>query len=413
MKTKDIITGLADKPEQPDFTPTRAAGLARLDLFAARAGDMYDRCRNYDLGPEQRTNVSALSPWIRHRLIAETEVLDAVLSKHSFDVAERFVHEIFWRTYFKGWLEQHPSVWHAYQAGLQRQIKSVEKDRRLAAAYTNATCAQTGIACFDVWSEELVRTGYLHNHARMWFASIWIFTLRLPWELGADFFLRHLMDGDPASNTLAWRWVAGLQTKGRPYIARVSNISKFTDGRHCPTHQLNTNVAALEEDAEHRQLPLRGALRPADITGDYLLLITEEDMRVADILPHPPAAIFGALATGARSPLPLSAVAGSFADGAMQDACSGAEIIRSRAWSGALIAACAAAQVKTVVTGYAPVGPVAAALHDASRELEAAGVTLLQVRRPFDTVAWPHATKGFFKMKKAVPSILKELDFKI
>jgi deoxyribodipyrimidine photo-lyase len=65
--------------------------------------------------------------------------------------------------------------------------------------------------------QELVETGYLHNHARMWFASIWIFTLRLPWELGADFFLRHLLDGDAASNTLSWRWVAGLHTKGKHY----------------------------------------------------------------------------------------------------------------------------------------------------------------------------------------------------
>ena len=72
MKTKDMIASLTDKTERPVFTPTRAAGLARLDLFAERAGDMYDRCRNYDLGPEQRANVSALSPWVRHRLITET-----------------------------------------------------------------------------------------------------------------------------------------------------------------------------------------------------------------------------------------------------------------------------------------------------------------------------------------------------
>ena len=50
----------------------------------------------------------------------------------------------------------------------------------------------------------------MHNHVRMWFASIWIFTLNLPWQLGADFFMQHLLDGDPASNTLSWRWVAGI-----------------------------------------------------------------------------------------------------------------------------------------------------------------------------------------------------------
>jgi deoxyribodipyrimidine photo-lyase len=410
MKTKDIVADLAGASERPDFTPTRAAGLARLDLFVDRAGDLYDRCRNYDLGPQQRANVSALSPWIRHRLITETEVLNAVLSRHGSEPAERFTHEVFWRTYFKGWLEHHPSVWPAYQTGLRRQIKSLEKDRRLSASYTNAITAQTGIACFDAWADELVQTGYLHNHARMWFASIWIFTLRLPWELGADFFLRHLMDGDPASNTLAWRWVAGLQTKGRPYIARVSNISKFTDGRYCPTHQLNTNVAALFEDREHLRMPMPDAVRPADIKGDYLLLITEDDMQIAGILPHPPVARRGALATEARSPLPLGKTAQTFARGAMNDACAGTAIIETPFWADALIAACDAAGVKTIVTGYAPVGPVATSLSDAAPDLAAAGITVQHVRRPFDTIAWPHATKGFFKMKKGIPSILQQLD---
>ena len=79
MKTKDLIADLATRSERPDFTPTRAAGLARLATFAGRAGELYDRCRNYDLGAEQRTNVSALSPWIRHRLITEIEVLDVTL----------------------------------------------------------------------------------------------------------------------------------------------------------------------------------------------------------------------------------------------------------------------------------------------------------------------------------------------
>ncbi|WP_085307615.1 FAD-binding domain-containing protein [Planktotalea arctica] len=410
MKTNDFIADMMGTSERADFTPTRAAGLARLDLFVERAGDLYDRCRNYDLGPQQRTNVSALSPWIRHRLITETEVLNTILARHTFEAAERFVNEIFWRTYFKGWLEHHPSVWPTYQTGLQRQINSLEKDRRLSASYNEAIAAQTGITCFNAWVDELTQTGYLHNHARMWFASIWIFTLRLPWELGADFFLRNLMDGDPASNTLAWRWVAGLQTKGRPYIARVSNISKFTDKRYCPTHQLNTNVTALSEDTEHLLVHIPNAIHPTDIKGDYLLLITEEDMQIADILPHAPVAKRGALATDARSPLPLGTAAKTFARRAMQDACAGTEIIETPVWSNALISACGTAGVKTVVTGYAPVGPVATALSNAAPDLDKAGITVQHVRRPFDTIAWPHATKGFFKMKKSIPSILQQLD---
>ena len=98
-----------------------------------------------------------------------------------------------------------------------------------------ACFGQTGIECFDTWARELTTTGYLHNYARMWFASIWIFTLKLPWQLGPDFFLRHLLDGDTASNTLSWRWVAGLQTVGKTYLARAANISRYTGGRFKPT----------------------------------------------------------------------------------------------------------------------------------------------------------------------------------
>ena len=83
MKTKAIIADLSQQLEIPNFKPTRAAGLSRLAQFAERTGDLYDRCRNYDLGPEHRANVSALSPWIRHRLITETAVFAAILDAHS------------------------------------------------------------------------------------------------------------------------------------------------------------------------------------------------------------------------------------------------------------------------------------------------------------------------------------------
>ena len=409
MKTKAMIADLSGQSEVPDFTPTRRAGLARLAQFADRTGDLYDRCRNYDLGPSQRTNVSALSPWIRHRLITETEVLTATLKAHSFETAERFAHEVFWRTYFKGWLEHHPTVWPAYQAGLLRQLQSADKDRRLAANYAAAIAGETGIDGFDDWAKELVDTGYLHNHARMWFASIWIFTLRLPWELGADFFLRHLMDGDPASNTLAWRWVAGIQTKGRPYVARVSNISKFTEQRFAPLYQLNTKVEPLSEMTDHRHQLLPDASTSTEITGDYLLLVTEDDMQVQATLPHPPAAKIGALATTSRSPLPIGKIAQTFAAGAIRDACAGVQIIEHDTWTADIIATCQTHNLKTVVTGYAPVGPVANTLAAAEPNLRAEGINLLQVRRVFDTTAWPHATKGFFAMKKGIPRVLETL----
>ena len=55
--------------------------------------------------------------------------------------------------------------------------------------------------------------------------------LELPWQLGAEFFMQHLYDGDAASNTLGWRWVAGIQTQGKHYLASEWNIKKFTNNR--------------------------------------------------------------------------------------------------------------------------------------------------------------------------------------
>ena len=86
----------------------------------------------------------------------------------------------------------------------------------------------TNVDCFNDWVNELKTTNYLHNHTRMWFASIGFSLLGLPWQLGANFFMHHLYDGDPASNTLSWRWVAGLQTLGKNYLATSSNIAKYT-----------------------------------------------------------------------------------------------------------------------------------------------------------------------------------------
>ena len=396
--------------DAPDFTPTRQAGLNRLNEFIERAGEVYSRCRNYDLGPRNRANVSALSPWIRHRLITETEVLEAVLQVHNFKTAEPFINEVFWRAYFKGWLEQHPTVWPSYQSDVRKQIRSLEKDRRLAELYINAVTGQTGIDCFDAWANELISIGYLHNHARMWFASIWIFTLRLPWELGADFFLRNLLDGDPASNTLAWRWVAGIQTKGRPYIARVANISKFTNRRFSPIHQINTNVSPIEEIDSHRRIQLSDAVAPHDVPSKFLLLLTEDDLNLASALPHTPVATLGAVATETRSPLLIGETAQQFASTAMQNSCNRAPLINYTAWSHAIIEACRQNNTTTVVTAYAPIGPTATAIKKTHTDLAAAGIELIQVRRAFDTISWRHSMKGFFAMKKAIPLILRELD---
>ncbi|MCC6008511.1 MAG: deoxyribodipyrimidine photolyase, partial [Rhodobacteraceae bacterium] len=213
---------------------TRERGEALMRDFVPAIGIRYARCRNFDHGPGRHAHVSRLSPFIRRRLVTETGAVQAALAAHGAESAGKFIEEVFWRGYFKGWLEHRPSVWQSCVTGLAQDLAALERDRRLARRVAAAEAGATGLACFDAWAQELVETGYLHNHARMWFASIWIFTLGLPWRIGADFFLRHLLDGDPASNTLGWRWVAGLHTRGKAYRAEAWNIARFTDGRFTP-----------------------------------------------------------------------------------------------------------------------------------------------------------------------------------
>ena len=117
--------------------------------------------------------------------------------------------------------------------------------------YQKAINGETHLTFFNDWIKKLKEDGYLHNHVRMWFASIWIFTLDLPWQLGANFFMEKLLDGDPASNTLSWRWVAGIQTKGKHYLARKNNIIKYGNIEINDNTKLNEQAVCLEESQSY------------------------------------------------------------------------------------------------------------------------------------------------------------------
>ena len=209
------------------FEASRAKALNQLNNFVENNLGEYSKLRNFDFGPEKRSNISCLSPYITHGIINEQEIIQKALSKFSFSKNEKFIQEVLWRTYWKGWLELRPNVWTDYLAELN-QIKNEFQNNQ---NYLSAIDGKTDIECFNAWVNELKDNNYLHNHTRMWFASIWIFTLELPWQLGAEFFMQHLYDGDAASNTLGWRWVAGVQTQGKHYLASEWNIKKFTNNR--------------------------------------------------------------------------------------------------------------------------------------------------------------------------------------
>ena len=210
-----------------NFEASRAKALDKLNNFVENNLSEYSKLRNFDYGPDNRSNISCLSPYITHGIINEKEVIKKSLDKFSFAKNEKFIQEVLWRTYWKGWLELRPSVWTDFLI----ELKKIKGDFQNNQNYKTAIDGKTNVECFNYWVNELKENNYLHNHTRMWFASIWIFTLNLPWQLGAEFFMQHLYDGDAASNTLGWRWVAGVQTQGKHYLASEWNIKKFTNNR--------------------------------------------------------------------------------------------------------------------------------------------------------------------------------------
>jgi len=253
------------------FEASRAKAVDKLNNFVENNLIDYSKLRNFDFGPSNRSNISCLSPYITHGVINELEVIDKSLKKFSFSKNEKFIQEILWRTYWKGWLELRPNVWSDYLIELDNVRNQFKNNQN----YLDAIDGETDIDCFNQWVVELKENNYLHNHTRMWFASIWIFTLELPWQLGAEFFMQHLYDGDAASNTLGWRWVAGVQTQGKHYLASEWNINKFTNNRF-QNIKLNENATPIFSDKNY-SVNKKDFLN-SEILEDQTLLIFENNM---------------------------------------------------------------------------------------------------------------------------------------
>lgn len=412
-RANQSLDGSAAAPSLTGWKPAREAALARLEEFAPYAGNAYALSRNFDLGPQHRSNISGLSPWLRHRVLLEKEALSEVLRRHSQEAADAFIREVFWRGYFKGWLEHNPTIWHRYRQSVSWQLALLEEQPDLARRYAGAVSGRSGIACFDAWASELTGTGYLHNHARMWFASIWIYTLALPWQLGADFFLRHLLDGDAASNTCSWRWVGGLHTRGKTYLARASNIDQYTLGRY----PLAQNLAAAAPSLEEAPLPpSRKPLLPAGMRADepYGLLITEEDLFTETLpLPRSPDVIYLLPGPARRSPLSTSATVAAFVSSLIAESGGrAAQHFRTEvvslppgAWHTSLETDAAQRSIQTIATAFMPTGPV----RDLVRADWPEPLVLNEIVRPYDRAVWPHASAGFFRLRKEIPGLAPRL----
>ncbi|MEX1364643.1 MAG: FAD-binding domain-containing protein [Nannocystaceae bacterium] len=399
------------------WQPRRSAARHRLDDFLPRAGEHYARQRNIDEGwsgndeggPDTREHVSGLSPWLARRMLTESEVVAAVIDRHGPSSSRKLVEEVLWRTYFKGWLAHRPSVWDDYQQAQEADAGRVEVYTPRRRALARATEGTTGIECFDHWARELVHTGYLHNHARMWFASIWIFTLRLPWTLGAALFEHELLDGDAASNTLGWRWVAGLHTRGKNYLARASNIAKNTRGRFDPADQLAEHAEPLEEDIEHPKEPLPIIDDPAPGPRSGLLLTTE-DLAVerSELAALPLVSAAAGLPPSRVDPRRSERVR-RFDDQALDDGLQRlarhADVTPVRlhdgdAWLEDAVRWAKDQQLQRVVAMAPQVGPWESPIERLRTALGEHAIELALGQRRWDRELYPYTDRGFFKLRR-------------
>lgn len=405
-------------PTAPVWAATRQDALDQLEAFIPFAG-RYGRDRNHVV--PGHCNVSRLSPAIRHRLVLESECAAAPLRRYAASTVEKFTQEIYWRRYWKSWLSLRPQVWTDYLD----QLSALQNDHATAVRAARCEAGEGPVAIMNHFARELVETGYLHNHARMWFAGWWVHIEQLPWQLGADFFLRHLLDGDPASNTLSWRWVAGLQTPGKTYLPRRSNLEKYLQPEVMAMHRIG-----LEQLEEPRALNLSSEARP-EITRPLLppmrslgegrvgIWIHEEDLLTeqSPLASLRPAAILasGDSATWTRLRYPEAKTA--WLRTALADAARRAEsafgvdvqVHDELPLTEALLRWATDHQIQQIAAMRPEIGPLNDQLDALQASLTNAGVDLVLFDRPEDLAIRPLATGGFFgfweKLQKSLASV--------
>jgi deoxyribodipyrimidine photo-lyase len=185
----------------------------------------YGKTRNFFTGA-----VTRLSPYLRYGVISLREVRDYVLAiaRNQGD-ATKLVNELGWRDYWQRlYFKLGDKIWED-----QEEYKTGYKLSEYPSNLPEDICeGTTGLVCIDSFSRDLREIGYLHNHARMWMAAYIVHFRRIRWQAGARWFLKHLLDGDPASNNMSWQWVASTFSH-KPYFFNRENLEKYTEGIYC------------------------------------------------------------------------------------------------------------------------------------------------------------------------------------
>ena len=377
------------------FNPSRAFAIKKLENFIENNLSQYSKLRNFDFGPEKRSNISCISPYITHGILTEIEIIKKVLKKSLFIKNEKFIQEILWRVYWKGWLELRPTVWSDYLIDLKKKKLELKDNQN----YLNAIQGKTNIECFNQWVFELKELNYLHNHTRMWFASIWIFTLKLPWELGAELFMKHLFDGDSASNTLGWRWVAGIQTKEKYYLATEWNIKKFSNNRFDKI-KLNEKAIPVLNDKMY-SIVKKDFTEDKNLNGKNLLVFDNSlSFEITDLINNKFKNIFIVSNENDTRSIKISDKNLNFKKFLIDD-----QEIRLKEKS----IKCEKINIKEIKNINEPIVALYPSVGENLDFLNANDLNKIEfVYRKIDKFSWKYCNKGFFNFKNYIPKIIQE-----
>ena len=378
-------------------------------LYLPNTGSYYRDNRNYSFDlKNNRNTTSLLSPYIRYRLLSEEDIIKKTLSINPFTKTEKFIQEIYWRTYWKGWLEHRPDVYDDYLTQRNELLKNLSNTSK----YQKTIEGETHLTFFNDWVKKIKKDGYLHNHIRMWFASIWIFTLELPWQLGANFFMENLLDGDPASNTLSWRWVAGIQTKGKHYLARKNNITKYGNLNINENIKLNEQAECLKENKDYfakdlvfdisENINLDSILIPTD----DLNFIENNKFRYKNIFSGIPFNDYNDHKFSEQVKDHIKNITiSNFTD---NDFYSDYEyIIEFENYYQSFSAWIKTKNIKTIGLPYVPTGNWKKIYKKLINKNPS--INFVYLHRKYDMQAWKFANKGFFNFKKHIPELISKL----
>jgi deoxyribodipyrimidine photo-lyase len=209
--------GLPAEPDEAGSVDLPAVGeeaaLERWPEFVDSGLDGYAETRD-------RPAVDGTSRMSAHLKYGEIHprTLLADLAGRRSNGAEAFRTELAWREFYADVLWHHPDSARDY---LRPQYARMRYDPP-AESLEAWQAGRTGFPMVDAGMRQLLREGWMPGRVRMVTASFLVKDLHVEWQHGARHFLRHLVDGDLASNNHGWQWVAGSGTDAAPYF-RVFN----------------------------------------------------------------------------------------------------------------------------------------------------------------------------------------------